>query len=167
MRWTHQAGSTTPTCYTDSGWDTSVCPDGETCARNNSVGAVPEADWEGTYGINQESNGVNIGFIIQGPSSFNAGSRSYMMENDQEYNSSNMLQKKISFDVDVSNMPRGTDSAIYFSKMEKTGNAGPMNMADAAFGTGYCDGQCAHVGWILNKADRYDNNRTGDMGACC
>ena len=52
--WTHQAGPTT-TCYTDSEWDTSVCPDGVTCARNGAVGAVPEADWEGTYGIKQKA----------------------------------------------------------------------------------------------------------------
>merc|ERR1712166_562208 len=80
-----------------------------------------------------------------------------------------------SFDVDVSNMPCGTNSAIYFSEMEKTGNAGETNKAGAAYGTGYCDGQCArdlkwvngkgnNEGWVPNTADPYDNSGTGDMG---
>ena len=43
-RWIDQAGST-ENCYTDSEWDTTVCPAGETCAKNCAVGAVPEADW--------------------------------------------------------------------------------------------------------------------------
>jgi len=176
-RWTHQAGETT-NCYTDSEWDTSVCPDGETCAKNCAVGAVPEADWAGTYGVAQEGNGVSVGFVTQGPYSVNVGSRSYLMESNTEYKLFQMLQKEISFDVDVSNMPCGTNSAIYFSEMEKTGNMGETNKAGAAYGTGYCDGQCArdlkwvngkgnNEGWVPNKADPYDNSGTGDMGACC
>ena len=121
---------------------------------------------------------MNVGFVTQGPYSVNVGSRSYVMENDHEYKLFNMLQKEISFDVDVSNMPCGTNSAIYFSEMEKTGDAGPTNKAGAAYGTGYCDGQCArdlkwvngkgnNEGWVPNTADPYDNSGTGDMGACC
>jgi len=176
-RWTHQAGST-ENCYTDSEWDVSVCPDGETCAENCAVGAVPEDDWAGTYGISQNGNGVDVGFVTQGPYSVNVGSRSYVMESSTEYKLFNMLEKEISFDVDVSNMPCGTNSAIYFSEMEKTGNAGETNKAGAAYGTGYCDGQCArdlkwvngkgnNEGWVPNAADPYDNSGSGDMGACC
>ena len=152
-RWTHQAGSTT-NCYTDSEWDTSVCPDGETCAKNCAVGAVPEADWAGTYGVAQEGNGVSVGFVTQGPYSVNVGSRSYLMESNTEYKLFQMLQKEISFDVDVSNMPCGTNSAIYFSEMEKTGNMGETNKAGAAYGTGYCDGQCARdLKWVNGKEE--------------
>jgi cellulose 1,4-beta-cellobiosidase len=176
-RWTHKAGETT-NCYTDSEWDTSICPDGDTCAKNCAAGAVNQETWEGTYGVKQEGNGVDVGFVTQGPYSVNVGSRSYVMENDSEYKLFNMLQKEISFDIDVSNMPCGTNSAIYFSEMDKTGNAGPTNKAGAAYGTGYCDGQCARdlkwvggkansEGWTPNKADPYNNSGEGDMGACC
>jgi len=121
---------------------------------------------------------VSVGFVTQGPYSVNVGSRSYMMENADEYKLFKMLNKEISFDVDVSNMPCGTNSAIYFSEMEKTGNAGATNKAGAAYGTGYCDGQCARdlkwvngvgnmEGWIPNPQDPYDNSGTGPMGACC
>ena len=75
-----------------------------------------------------------------------------------------MLEKEISFDVDMSNLRCGTNLAIHFSDMEKA--------------VGYCDGQCARdlkwvngksngEGWVPNKADPYDNSGTGDMGACC
>jgi len=176
-RWTHKVGEP-ENCYTDSEWDTTVCPDGDTCAKNCAAGAVAEEDWEGTYGIKQNGNGVDVGFVTQGPYSVNVGSRSYLMEDDKEYKLFNMLEKEISFDVDVSNMPCGTNSAIYFSEMEKTGNMGESNTAGAAYGTGYCDGQCARDlkwvngksnsdGWVPNKADPYDNSGTGDMGACC
>ena len=55
---------------------------------------------------------MNVGFVTQGPSSVNVGPKSHMMENDHEYKLFKMLQKEISFDVDVSNMPCGTNSAI-------------------------------------------------------
>lgn len=176
-RWTHKAGETT-NCYTDSEWDVSVCPDGDTCAQNCAAGAVDEKTWEGTYGVKQNGNGVDVGFVTQGPYSVNVGSRSYMMEDTKEYKLFNMLQKELSFDVDLSNMPCGTNAAIYFSEMEKTGNLGANNKAGAPYGTGYCDGQCARdlkwvngkansEGWTPNTADPYNNSGEGDMGACC
>merc|ERR1719158_1940305 len=176
-RWTHKVGETS-NCYTDSSWDASVCPDGETCARNCAAGAVDEETWEGTYGVKKNGNGLDLGFVTQGPYSVNVGSRSYVMENDKEYKLFSMLQKEIAFDVDLSNMPCGTNAAIYFSEMEKTGNAGPTNKAGAAYGTGYCDGQCARdlkwvngkansEGWTPNTADPYNNSGKGNMGACC
>merc|ERR1712072_642098 len=176
-RWTHKDGETT-NCYTDSEWDTSVCPDGDTCAQNCAAGAVDQKTWEGTYGVKQNGNGVDVGFVTQGPYSVNVGSRSYMMEDTKEYKLFSMLQKELSFDVDLSNMLCGTNAAIYFSEMEKTGNLGANNKAGAPYGTGYCDGQCARdlkwvngkansEGWTPNTADPYNNSGEGNMGACC
>jgi len=176
-RWTHKDGETT-NCYTDNEWDSSLCPDGETCASNCAAGAVDKETWEGTYGVKKNGNGVDVGFVTHGPNSVNVGSRSYMMENDKEYKLFDMISKEISFDVDVSNMPCGTNSAIYFSEMEKTGNMSPTNSAGAPYGTGYCDAQCARdlkwvsgksnsEGWIPSKSDPYNNSGTGNMGACC
>ena len=97
---------------------------------------------------------MSVGFVTQGPYSVNVGSRSYLMESNTEYKLFQMLQKEISFDVDVSNMPCGTNSAIYFSEMEKTGNMGETNKAGAAYGTGYCDGQCARdLKWVNGKEE--------------
>ena len=58
------------------------------------------------------------------------------MESNTEYKLFQMLQKEISFEFefDVSNMLCGTNSAIYFSEMEKTGNVGETNKAGGANG---------------------------------
>jgi|ERR1712232_608317 len=103
-RWTHRAGETV-NCYTDETWDAGACPDGETCAKNCAAGAVDEETWEGTYGVKKNGNGLDLGFVTHGPYSVNVGSRSYVMENDKEYKLFSMLQKEITFDVDLSNMP--------------------------------------------------------------
>jgi cellulose 1,4-beta-cellobiosidase len=179
-RWTHKVGQPV-NCYTGEDWDTGTCPDGKTCAKNCAAGAVPKEQWNGTYGISPENKGdalgVKMGFVTQGPYSKNVGSRTYLMEGD-EYKLFSMLNKEISFHIDMSNMPCGTNGAIYFAEMDKTGNKGGDNAAGAPYGTGYCDGQCARdlkwvngkanvKGWVPNKDDPYDNCGTGDMGACC
>jgi len=102
----------------------------------------------------------------------NVGSRSYVMENDSEYKLFDMLQKEISFDVDVSNMPCGTNSSIYFSEMDKIGNAGPnqqswCSLQQCARDLKWVGGKANSEGWTPNKADPYNNSGEGDMGACC
>ena len=79
------------------------------------------ADWACTYGVAHAGNGVSVIFVTQGPYSVNVGSRSYLMESNTEYKLLQMLQKEISCNVGVSNMPCETNSAIYFSEMVKTG----------------------------------------------
>ena len=54
-----------------------------------------------------------------------------------------MLNKEITWDIDLSSMPCGLNGTIYCSEMDKTGDMGGGNKAGAACGTGYCDGQCA------------------------
>ena len=88
-------------------------PDGE-------IDSIPEEDWAGPYGIKQNSNRA-LGFDAessdtaqQGPYSVNVGSWSYLMEDDNEYKLFRMLENGISYDVDMSNMPCGINSAIYF-----------------------------------------------------
>merc|ERR1711865_409372 len=89
-----------------------------------------------------------------------------------------MLNKEMSFDVDMSDMPCGLNSAVYFVEMDSTGDSGGSNKAGAAYGTGYCDGQCARdvkfmkgeaniKDWKVNTGDPYSNSGTGSLGACC
>ena len=106
-----QSGEPT-NCNTDSEWDASICLDGETCAGHCAVGAVTQHNWAETYGVGQNGNGVDVGFVTQGPYSVNFGFHSYLMDNNHECKLFNMLQKEMSFDFDVSNMPCGTNSAI-------------------------------------------------------
>merc|ERR1712139_530949 len=117
-------------------------------------------------------------FVTQGPYSKNVGSRSYLMDSNSQYKHFKMLNKEIAFTIDVRNMPCGLNSAIYFSEMSADGDASSTNKAGAAYGTGYCDGQCARdLKWVKGKAnvknwkpsteDPYGNCGTGEMGACC
>jgi len=176
-RWTHSAGGSN-NCYTGNQWDASLCPDGAACAANCALGAIPEDEWSGTLGIHEESEGVSLGFVTVGPYSKNVGSRLYVLENESEYKLFKMLNKEMSFDVDVSSMPCGLNSAVYFVEMDSTGDSGGSNKAGAAYGTGYCDGQCARdvkfmkgeaniKDWKVNTGDPYHNSGTGSLGACC
>ena len=67
--------------------------------------------------------------MTQDPYSVIVGSRSYLMENDNDYNLYRMLEKVLSLDVEMSDMPCGINSAINFSEMENTGSMSPTNTA--------------------------------------
>lgn len=176
-RWTH-AASGYNNCYSGNKWDPTLCPDGAACAENCALGAIPEDEWSGTLGIKKESEGVSLGFVTQSAYAKNVGSRLYMLESESEYKMFKMLNKEMSFDVDLKNMPCGLNAAIYFVEMDSTGNAGGANKAGAAYGTGYCDGQCARdvkfvkgeaniKDWKINSNDPYHNSGSGSFGSCC
>jgi cellulose 1,4-beta-cellobiosidase len=176
-RWTHSAEGYT-NCYSGNSWDATLCPDGAACAENCALGAVPADEWSGTLGINKESEGVSLGFVTEGPYSKNVGSRLYMLESESQYKMFRMLNKEMSFDIDLSNMPCGLNAAVYFVEMDSHGDAGGANKAGAAYGTGYCDGQCARdvkfvkgeaniKDWKINTNDPYLNSGTGSIGSCC
>jgi len=176
-RWTHSAKGST-NCYSGNQWDATLCPDGAACAENCALGGVPEDEWSGTLGIHKESEGVSLGFVTQGPYSKNVGSRLYMMESESQYKMFRMLNKEMSFDIDLSNMPCGLNAAVYFVEMDSHGDAGGANEAGAAYGTGYCDGQCARdvkfvkgeaniKDWKINTNDPFLNSGSGSMGSCC
>jgi cellulose 1,4-beta-cellobiosidase len=176
-RWTHSAAGYT-NCYSGNQWDATLCPDGASCAENCALGAIPQDEWSGTLGINKESDGVSLGFVTEGPYSKNVGSRLYLLDSDSEYKMFKMLNQEMSFDVDLSNMPCGLNAAVYFVEMDSTGNKAGANKAGAAYGTGYCDGQCARdvkfvkgeaniKDWTISTADPYHNSGAGSYGSCC
>lgn len=176
-RWTHSAAGS-ENCYTGNQWDASLCPDGEACAKNCALGAVPQEEWSGTLGVKQATDGVDLSFVTVGPYSKNVGSRLYVTEGNQ-YKMFQMLNKEISFDVDVSNLPCGLNGAVYFVEMDKDGNKGEGgNKAGAQYGTGYCDGQCARdikfvqgeaniKNWTVSTSDPWGNSGFGEYGSCC
>jgi len=175
-RWVHAVGGYT-NCYTGNTWNTTACPDGNTCVQNC---AVDGADYADTYGITTSGNALTMKFVTQGSSSTSAniGSRVYLMSDDSTYQMFKLLNREFSFDVDVSNLPCGLNGALYFSQMSADGglSAYPGNKAGAKYGTGYCDAQCprdikfingvANVeGWTGSSNDA--NAGTGNMGTCC
>ncbi|OSD03057.1 glycoside hydrolase family 7 protein [Trametes coccinea BRFM310] len=174
-RWLHDVSSST-NCYTGNTWDTSLCPDPQTCAQNC---ALDGADYAGTYGITTSGNQLSLKFVTQGPYSKNIGSRVYLLsEDDTTYEMFNLKNQEFTFDVDMSTLPCGLNGALYFVEMDADGGQSrfPTNKAGSKYGTGYCDTQCPHdikfingeaniLGWAPSPSD--PNAGAGQYGTCC
>ncbi|PVF92349.1 glycoside hydrolase family 7 protein [Serendipita vermifera] len=169
-RWLHTTSGYT-NCYTGNEWDTSLCPDGATCAANC---ALDGADYSGTYGITTSGNALTLKFVTGA----NVGSRVYLMASESAYEMFKLKNQEFTFDVDVSNLGCGLNGAVYFSEMEADGGLSKYssNKAGAKYGTGYCDSQCPHdikfingeanvEGWAPSEND--SNAGKGKYGSCC
>jgi cellulose 1,4-beta-cellobiosidase len=173
-RWLHTVGGST-NCYTGNTWDTTLCPDPDTCSKNC---ALDGADYPGTYGVTSTGTALNLKFVTVGPYSTNIGSRLYLMQDDSTYKLFQLKNKEFTFTVDVSNLPCGLNGALYFVEMDADGGLSkyPLNKAGAKYGTGYCDAQCPHdLKFINGEANTIDwkpspndkNSGTGKYGTCC
>jgi cellulose 1,4-beta-cellobiosidase len=171
-RWLHKVGGYT-NCYTGNQWDTALCPDPETCAKNCALEGVKYAD---TYGITTGNTDLTLGFVTKHQYGTNVGSRVYLMQDDTKYKMFKLLNQEFTFDVDVSKLPCGLNGALYFVQMDQDGGMSkfPNNKAGAKYGTGYCDAQCPHdikfingeanvKGWVGTDA----NSGGGMYGSCC
>ncbi|KAA8565609.1 hypothetical protein MFRU_006g01890 [Monilinia fructicola] len=174
-RWLHTTSGYT-NCYTGNTWNTTICPDGATCAANC---ALDGADYSGTYGITTSGNSLKLNFVTKGANT-NVGSRTYLMAagSTTQYQMLKLLGQEFTFDVDVSNLPCGLNGALYFAEMDADGGLSrfPTNKAGAKYGTGYCDAQCPQdikfingvansVGWTPSSNDV--NAGAGQYGSCC
>jgi len=173
-RWLHTVGGST-NCYTGNTWDTTLCPDPDTCSKNC---AIDGADYQGTYGVTSTGTALNLKFVTVGPYSTNIGSRLYLMQDDSTYKLFKLKNKEFTFTVDVSKLPCGLNGALYFVEMDADGGLSkyPLNKAGAKYGTGYCDAQCPHdLKFINGEANTIDwkpspndkNSGTGKYGTCC
>lgn len=148
-RWTHEVDGY-ENCYEGSEWNSSFCPDGETCAKNCCVDG---ADYTGTYGITTGSDSVTIQLVTENEHGTNVGARLYLTADAQnsKYQMFNLLGNEFTFDVDSSNVECGLNGALYFISMDEDGGQSKYatNNAGAKYGTGYCDAQCARdLKWI-------------------
>jgi len=175
-RWTHLAGQGQyQNCYTGNEWDKSICPDPVTCATKC---AIDGAAYQQTYGISTSNTQLQLNFVTKGQYGTNIGSRTYLMQDDNNYQMFHLLNQEFTFDVDVSQLPCGLNGALYFVEMQQDGGkaAYPNNKAGAQYGTGYCDAQCPHdLKWINGEGNVLDwkpdptnpNAGTGKYGSCC
>jgi cellulose 1,4-beta-cellobiosidase len=164
--WTHKVGTYT-NCYEGTNWDTSLCPDPVTCAANC---ALDSGDYEATYGVSTEDDSLRINFYTAG----NLGARVYLMDKDDTtYQMFKLKNREFSVTVDDSQLPCGTNGALYFVEMDKDGGMArfPTNKAGSNYGTGYCDAQCPHdIKFINGKANIVDwdpSTQHGKFGTCC
>jgi cellulose 1,4-beta-cellobiosidase len=132
-RWTHTTSGYT-NCYTGNKWDSTICPDGKTCA---SACCVDGAEYTSTYGIQTTGNALSLKLVTEHADGKSVGSRVYLMENDNSYQMFNLLGNEFTFDVDVSKLPCGLNGALYFVSMDKDGGLSkhPGNKAGAKYGS--------------------------------
>eukprot|EP00466_Bigelowiella_natans_P018951 jgi/Bigna1/58209/fgenesh1_pm.64_\ len=168
-RWLHKTGTYT-NCYTGTSWDSSICPDPDTCSNNCALEGVPTSDALNTYGIKSDGKNLNLKFVTKGQYASNIGSRTYLTNGDKYY-MFKLKNREFTFDVDVSNLPCGLNGALYFVEMEEDAGQSKysLNKAGAKYGTGYCDAQCPHdLKFINGEANVLDwNAGVGHYGTCC
>jgi cellulose 1,4-beta-cellobiosidase len=172
-RWLHTT-SGTDNCYDGNKW-TSACSGESDCS---SKCALEGADYSKTYGVTTSGNQLSLTFMTTHQYGTNIGSRLYLMQNSDTYQTFTLNNNEFAFDVDLSTIECGLNSALYFVAMEADGGKKtyPANTAGAKYGTGYCDAQCARDlkfvggkanvdGWEPSSNDA--NAGVGKYGACC
>ncbi|ORY13610.1 catalytic module of Cel7d [Clohesyomyces aquaticus] len=180
-RWLHNNNGYI-NCITDNYWNTTLCPDNKSCAANC---VLDGADYKGVYGITTNSSAANGGTLnmrLYTPYNFatNIGSRVFVMEEGSEtkYRVWKLLNREISFEIDVSRLPCGSNAALAFVEMDADGGMGKqkLNTAGARYGTGYCNAKCPKdlrlvngeancEDWQPSEVDRIAG--TGRYGSCC
>ncbi|ETM01674.1 hypothetical protein L917_01772 [Phytophthora nicotianae] len=153
------AVGTLNTCVKNDKWNTTTCSTPTACA---AICGLEGADYIGNFSIT--AIGQELSLKLQTPSS--VGSRVYMLDaSGKKYKQFQLLNQEFTFDVDVSNLPCGSNGALYFVKMDPDGGSArfPSNTAGAAYGTGACDAQCRQD---LHFVDG-EANLNGSYGSCC
>lgn len=143
-RWYHIKNNYTPNCYGPNGWNTAVCPDPITCVNNCQLEGVPTADYTNVYRVTTSGNSQTIKYATYTASTnlTNVGARMYLLDpSGVKYYGFNLLNSEFRFTVDMSKVPCGINSALYFVSLPLDGGLNSLNQAGAAYGTGYGDAQ--------------------------
>ncbi|KLU82461.1 cellulose 1,4-beta-cellobiosidase [Magnaporthiopsis poae ATCC 64411] len=173
-RWVHDTGGYT-NCYEGNSWNTEICSTNADCAKKCAVEGV---NYSKTYGISTSGNALTLKFVQKHDYGTNVGSRMYLMNGASKYQMFTLMNNEFAFDVDLSTVGCGLNSALYFVAMKEDGgmSSESNNKAGAKYGTGYCDAQCARdlkfvggqaniEGWKPSDSDA--NAGVGKLGACC
>lgn len=119
--------------------NSTACPDAASCAENCIIEGVPDYRVQGI-----STSGTELR-LQQRRNNMTVSPRVYLLdENKQEYDMMHLTGSELTFDVEMSKLPCGMNSALYFSEMLKDGgkSLSPHSKAGAHYGTGYCDAQC-------------------------
>lgn len=117
-----------------------ICPDQETCQKNCIMEGISDYTTRGVY-----TNGSDLTLFMLSANGTEYSPRVYLLnEAEDAYELLHLTGQEFTFDVDMSKLPCGMNSALYFSEMEATGGKDLSNIpvAGAPYGTGYCDAQC-------------------------
>jgi cellulase len=115
-----------------------ACPDKEKCAQNCVIEGIQDYTTQAVF-----TDGEKLRLDMFNPSGEYMSPRVYLLgESKDTYEMLQLNGNELSFDVDMSKLPCGMNSALYLSEMEADGGRSELNTAGAALGTGYCDAQC-------------------------
>lgn len=141
-RWLHETGNSAYNCFDSSGWDTRRCDTAENCT---ATCALDGADYKRSYGISTANSSISLSYVTRVDFGKNVGSRVYLLESVNKYQMFTLLGNEFAFDVNMSNVGCGLNSALNFVAMDEDGGMAkyPTNKAGAEYGTGYCDATCS------------------------
>lgn len=121
-----------------SGPNETVCPDEATCQKNCVMEGISDYS---KYGVTTDGGVLTMKQLR--PDGSVTSPRVYLLaEDEKKYEMLKLTGNEFTFDVDVSKLPCGMNGALYLSEMEADGGMSELNTGGAAYGTGYCDGQC-------------------------
>jgi len=139
-RWVHDIKDPSKNCFKSNKW---TCRDDD-CDENCIVEGVTLSDYKEKYGVDggggsggksssRPANSITLQFVTGS----NVGSRLYLIDkNTKRYWFPNLINKQLTLDIDVSNVPCSVNSAIYLVEMNK----GDTDLD--GLGIGYGDAQC-------------------------
>jgi cellulose 1,4-beta-cellobiosidase len=178
-RWLHEV-SGTRSCYEGNSWNSDVCRTSQACTANCALEGAQYRE----YGIIAPATASDNTSVIQRlrtnlDSRYNKGSRMFLLESRDRYQTFTLLDHELAFDVDLSTVECGINAALKFVPMDADGGQArdKGNEAGAAYGTGYCDASCprdlhfvpergANVEqWTPSNTDL--NGGQGYWGSCC
>ncbi|KAK3361940.1 family 7 glycosyl hydrolase [Lasiosphaeria ovina] len=178
MRWLHQVGGYR-TCCDDLGWDPNVCRSSANCTDTCAV----EGAQYSAYGVNATNDSISLRLKTNLDYASTVGSRLFLLDSASEnsyYQMFTLRGNELAFDVDLSTVACGINSALRFVAMDADGGVSRFpataNTAGAAYGTGYCDARCSRDqrfvggkansdGWVPSETD--PSSCAGKYGACC
>lgn len=117
-----------------------VCPDEATCQQNCILQGISDYSENGVV-----TDGAELTLHMLDADGSKNSPRIYLLnEAEDEYEILRLVGQEFTFDVDMSKLPCGMNSAVYLSEMEARGgqDSSDLAVAGAAYGTGYCDAQC-------------------------
>lgn len=133
-RWIHTSGGTN--CYDGNAWNTAACSTATDCASKCLMEGA--GNYQQTYGASTSGDSLTLKFVTKHEYGTNVGSRFYLMNGASKYQMFTLMNNEFTFDVDLSTVECGLNSALYFVAMEEDGGmrSYPTNKAGAKYGTG-------------------------------
>ncbi|KAH7305528.1 endoglucanase I [Stachybotrys elegans] len=146
-------------CTTNTGVNSTLCPNTATCAKNCQV----QGDSNYTAnGVTTSGDSLTMRQFMPGADGYQSVSpRLYLLGPDGNYPQIKLLNQELTFTVDLSTLPCGENGALYLSEMDATGGRNQYNTGGANYGSGYCDAQCPVQTWKNGTLN------TSGSGYCC